>query len=469
VWRRRTPSGRERATDFRDSIGGRFAPARAIRTSLSLLLATLVVLASALGGVARADKRDVPDYDSRGNPEADVDSWVLWIPRVALFPLYAANEYVLRRPLGMAFAHAERDRWSDAVAELFHFGKGGHSVAYPVAAFDLGLLPSVGVHYAHDDWFAAGNTLAIHATTWGPRWIDLATADRYALDKADSIAVRAELERGKDDLFFGLGPDVTSATRSRYGLERLEAELVFHRRLAEIAWLDAESGVRHTTFLDDACCDDPSLDERIARGELMAPPGYRERTTAGFARLDVALDTRRPRPEPGSGGFLRLHGRPSVDVHGRGAWLGYGGVAGGAIDLTGHRRTLTAQLVLDFTDPLSGALPFTEYPVLGGDAMPGFVTGWLTGRSTAAAQLGYTWPIWLGLDARARFSAGNAFGDHLSGLAPRKLRMSGDIGLTTATGRDPGFDLLLGVGTETFEQGSHITSVRIAIGSRRDM
>lgn len=429
----------------------------------------LVALAATLGGVARADKREVPDYDGRGNPEASVDSWLLWIPRVVLFPLYAANEYVMRRPVGAALQHVERDRWTDALAGMFQFGKGGHSTLYPVAAFDLGLSPSVGLHYARDDWFTGGNTLAIHAATWGPRYLDVAAADRYAIDAGDRIAIRAELERGKDDLFFGIGPDVSRRTRSRYGLQRVEGELAYHRRFDETAWLDAESGVRHTAFLDDTCCGDPSLDQRIARGELMAPPGYREATTAGFARLDLALDTRRPRPEPGDGGFLRLHGQPSVDVHGRGAWLGYGGVLGGALDLTGHRRTLTAQLALDFADPLSGTLPFTEYPVLGGDVLPGFVAGWLTGRSTAAAQLGYCWPIWLGLDARARFSVGNAFGDHLAGLAARKLRMSGDIGLTTASGHHPGFDLLFGVGTETFEQGSHVTSVRIAIGSRRDI
>jgi hypothetical protein len=39
----------------------------------------------------------------------------------------------------------------------------------------------------------------------------------------------------------------------------------------------------------------------------------------------------------------------------------------------------------------------------------------------------------------------------------------------TASGCDSGLERLLGVGTETFEQGSHITSVRIAIGSRRDL
>ena len=48
----------------------------------------------------RADpKREVPDYDGRGNVDAKADRW-LWIPRIALLPLYVVNESLLRRPVG---------------------------------------------------------------------------------------------------------------------------------------------------------------------------------------------------------------------------------------------------------------------------------------------------------------------------------------------------------------------------------
>jgi hypothetical protein len=114
-----------------------------------------------------------------------------------------------------------------------------------------------------------------------------------------------------------------------------------------------------------------------------------------------------------------------------------------------------------------GAIPFTEYPSLGGELMPGFVTGWMTDRSTAAAQLGYSWPVWLGLDAQARFTIGNAFGEHLDGLAANKLRLSGDLGFMTSAALDQGFEMLLGFGSETFEQGGKITTVRVTVGSRR--
>jgi hypothetical protein len=99
--------------------------------------------------------------------------------------------------------------------------------------------------------------------------------------------------------------------------------------------------------------------------------------------------------------------------------------------------------------------------------MPGFLPEWLTGRSIAAAQLGYSWPVWLGVDARTRVTAGNAFGGHLDGFAPRRLRLSGDVGLTTSNDPDNGLELLVGLGTETFEQGASVTSVRVTLGLRR--
>jgi hypothetical protein len=93
--------------------------------------------------------------------------------------------------------------------------------------------------------------------------------------------------------------------------------------------------------------------------------------------------------------------------------------------------------------------------------------GWPTGRSVAVAQIAYSWPVWLGLDAQTRFAIGNAFGARLDGIAPGKLRMSGDFGFTTSTQHDQGFELLVGLGSETFDQGAGITSVRVTLGSRR--
>jgi len=464
---------RSRTVPRGDPAGGGLATVGIIhpqpRYLYAALGAALAGFTANLGGVAQADpKRDVPDYDGRGNPDADAESWALWIPRVVLAPLYLVNEYVLRRPLGAVVRHAERERWADEVAQVFTFGDHNQNLIVPTALYDFGLLPSVGFYYAGDDVVATGNALRLHAATWGPKWINATAADRYAIDAADRIQARFEFKRSEDNLFFGIGPDVTGDARSRYGLERTEGSLGYRRTLSTESRFDIEAGVHRIAFIEGECCGDPSLDSRVAAGEVMAPAGYRTPYSSAFARVDLTLDSRRPRPDDGSGGYLHLKAWPSVELGEPRSWIGYGGVAGAALDLTGHRRTLRAQLALDFVDPMTGgAVPFTEYPMLGGELMPGFVQGWLTDRSTAAAQLGYSWPVWLGFDAQARFTVGDAFGAQLDGFALRRLRMSGDFGFATSTAHDQGFELLVGVGTDTFEQGASISSVRVALGSRR--
>jgi len=419
--------------------------------------------------VAHADpKREVPDYDGRGNPDAEGGSWPLWIPRVVLSPLYVVNEFVLRRPLGALVRHAERERWADTVVNLFTFGKGGRNVMFPTALFDFGLLPSVGFYYAGVDVFATGNTMSFHAATWGPKWVNVTMADRYTIDPEDSVQARFELKRSVDNLFFGIGPDITSDGRSRYGLGRVEGSLRYRRGVPSHSHVDVEAGVHRFNFIEGNCCDDPSLDQRLSRREVERPPGYRETYSSAFAKLETTFETRRPRPEPGGGLFAHAMVQPSFDLENARSWIAYGGSAGAAVDLTGHRRTLRFQLGFDFVDSMSGdTIPFIEYPMLGGVGMPGFLPGWMTDRSTAVAQLGYSWPIWLGLDAQTRLSIGNAFGEHLDGFAARRLRLSGDVGFSTSSGYDQGFEVLVGVGTETFEQGAGITSVRVTLGSRR--
>jgi hypothetical protein len=437
-----------------------------IRTSRTILGVLAAIAAGA--AVSHADpKREVPDYDGRGNPDADAGSWALWIPRVALSPLYLTNEYLLRRPLGALVRKAERDRWADSFVQLFTFGEGGKNLLVPTALFDFGLLPSVGFYYAGDDFIAPGNTLRIHGATWGSRWINATVGDRYALSASESLQARVEFRRSAENLFVGIGPDAVSGTRSRFGLQRIDGSVRYRRRFGESRF-DVETGIQRLAFLAGDCCHDPSLDTRIASGEVMAPPGYRDPYATVYGRVGLSLDSRRPRPEPGDGVYMQLTARPSVDMEGSRSWIEYGGVAGGALDLTGYRRTLRLQVALDFVDDMTGGpVPFTEYAAFDRELLPGFLPGWLIGKSAATAQLGYSWPVWLGLDAQARFTMGNAFGARLDGFAADKLRMSGDFGFTTSPALDQGFELRLGVGTETFEQGAAITSVRVIVGSRR--
>jgi hypothetical protein len=434
--------------------------------------AAALALALALGAarIASADpKRPAPDYDGRGNEDADDGSWALWIPRVVLSPLYLVNEYVLRRPIGALIEVAERDRWIETVSDAFTFGPDNNYLLAPTALFDFGLSPSVGLYFSGDNTFAAGNSIRLHAATWGVRQITATALDRYTWNGGRStLSARVDFNRTQDSLFLGLGPDVTEATRSRYGLRRLDSHVSFKQRLTGESGFSVYGGVRTLGVRDGECCGDPALADRIADGSVMAPPGYGGDYTTIYQRANLTLDTRKPRPAPATGGYVSGTGETSFDVRNARSWIRYGGVLGGIIDVDGHQHAVGLKLSVDLVDQMQGdVVPFTDLPSLGSDMMPGFVDGWMIGQSTTAAQLSYTWPVAVWLDGEARLSAGNAFGDHLAGFALDKLRLSGDFGVTSIGARDQGLELLFGLGTETIEHGEHITSVRLTVGSRR--
>jgi hypothetical protein len=388
---------------------------------------------------------------------------------VALSPLYLVSEYVVRRPLGGLVTIAERHHWVNAVSDFFMFGPRNNYVVVPTALFDFGLLPSVGFYFAGDGAWAAGNSIRLHAATWGADWINATARDRMSWNGGTTaLGARVDFKREADLLFFGIGPDVTTATRSRYGLQRFDAGLTFEQQLFGESALALSSGVRAIAYRAGDCCADPSLDARIADGSLAMPPGYGVNYTTLYQRAELALDSRAPRPASATGGYLQIHAETDIDVRNDRSWIEYGAVVGAALDLQSRQRAVKVQLAVDYADPLRGdAVPFNELASLGGSLMPGFVAGWMTGRSTVAAQLGYSWPVWMWLDGQARFSMGNAFGSHLGGLSGDKLRLSADLGLISVGKRDQGFELLFGLGTETLDQGAGITSVRLSFGSRK--
>ena len=425
------------------------------------------VLLVALAGTASAEpKRDVPDYDGRGNPDAKPDD-ALWLPRVLLSPLYFVHEYVVRRPLGALVSTAEREHWVD---RFIYLGPNHDVYWFPTFLYDFGMLPSAGLSL-HDRRFGVrNNSLHLHAATWGPSWLAAHAEDRYTWDDGKfAEATRVEFSRRSDNLFFGVGPDVTNATRARYGLQRFDATQTLARKLVHESALSITAGVRASALRGGTAWGDPALSDLIASGATTMPPGYDQSHLTVYERASLRLDSRAPRPATSTGVYLELHGEDHVDVHTSDAWLRYGGEAGVAVDLY-KQRTIRVYAATELVDPLGpmSDVPFYELAQLGGDdSMSAFLLGWMNGRSTATGGVAYTWPVWTWLDGQLRLSAGNAFGQHLSGFAPAKLRLSADLGMASNFARDAGLQLLLGVGTETFEQGGRITSVRLALGSRR--
>jgi hypothetical protein len=433
-----------------------------------MYLSTLVfALLASTSARADSEKRPVPDYDGRGNTDAQVHRKWSWIPRVLLWPAFAVNEYVLRRPLGWLVTTAERDRWLDTAVDAFSFGPRHDILLFPIVEYEWGFRTNAGFYYPGDNLFTRDNSIRIEAATGGVDYWSVTALDRYALDARTSVSTRFDFKRHSDILFFGLGPRVSDATRSRYGIQQLDLHTSLKQQRFGESWLELSAGARTVKYRNADCCGtDLTLDQRIANGTLATPPGYKVPYNVMYERAQIFLDSRPPRPAPGTGVYLRLNERYDFDISNDRGWIEYGGAVGGALDLDDQQRTLRLQAAVDFVDPIAGETPFNELAGLGSDLMPGFVGGWMLGRSTFATQLAYTWPITVWFDGEARASAGNAFDEHLQGLAPGLLRLSGDFGLTTSGQRDQGLEIVIGAGTEPIGDGFHITSVRLAIGSR---
>jgi hypothetical protein len=96
--------------------------------------------------------------------------------------------------------------------------------------------------------------------------------------------------------------------------------------------------------------------------------------------------------------------------------------------------------------------------------MPAYFAGRLVDRSAAAATASYAWPIAPWLDGRLEVALGNVFGTRLAQLDARLLRLSGAFGLSIAGMTDPPLEFLVGFGTETFDHGSQMDSIRVMLG-----
>lgn len=433
----------------------------------STIAAALAVLA--LASSARADdKRPLPDYDGRGSkPTTPGDAAIVTV-RVLTSPAYFVSEYVVRRPIGALIAGAERAGLPGLFYDFFTFGPDHKAGIVPTAYVDFGFRPSVGVYAFWDDAFAAGHDLRLHASTWGADWLAGSISERVRLSKdpLDRFVVDASALRRPDYAFYGLGPRTLEGARSRYGMDTLAFGLGVDEHSWRASSFHASVGVKHADFHDGNFGSDPPLDALIASGALPAPPGYVRGYTAVRSSVAAALDTRRPRPAPGSGVRVEIDGEHASDLRQTASWVTYGAAAGGFLDLDDRGRVVSLSATARFVDPVGhGAIPFTELAMLGGTTMRGFYPGRMLDRSAATASLAYRWPIWVWLDGSMRVEAGNVFGEHLSGFAPKLLRMSGSIGVESVGSPDNSLQILFGVGSETFDQGAKIDSFRLAIGT----
>jgi hypothetical protein len=413
-------------------------------------------------------KRELPDYDGREPEPASVGDVLLAIPRAALSPLYVVSEYVIRRPLGFLVSEAERAQLPEGLYELFTFGPNHRAGVLPTAFFDFGFKPSVGLYLFWNDAFVPGHDLRLRAATGGEHWLAASFSERVRFGTRGALGFHVSGKRRADFAFFGTGPASLQTDRGRYGASILEAGADGEVTRSRAVRLEGGVGMRSVNFHPVEFEHKPTVEQRVAEGRYQLPPGYDTGYTVLYNRLLLAFDSRPRKPRSASGVRVELSAEQESDVrHAPGAgYLRYGAMLGGFYDLNDRGRVVSLSCAALFADPLADRpVPFTELVALGGSGpMRGFSPARLLDRSAAVATLHYRWPIWVWLDGSIQLAVGNVFGPHLAGLRPALLRFSGAIGVESGL-TDNSLEFLVGLGSETFEHGGQITSIRFVVGT----
>ena len=434
-------------------------------------MAALLLSALPSNVLADGPKRAVPSYDGRPPKTTTVGDVALWVPRILLSPLYLTSEYLVRRPLGAVIAAAERARVPSVLYDFFTFGPDHKAGVAPIAFVDFGFNPDVGVYAFWDDAFFDGNDLSLHAAAWSSHWLAGSLTERIRFRRDELLTFKVQASRRPDLTFYGLGPNTLERNISRYGRDLIDGRAMADLSLWGSNRLLAGMGIRSEELYHGHYGSDPSVEQSAAARVFVLPDGFGHGYTAEYNRLRLTLDSRPRDQSPGSGIRLELEGEQGSDVSSSPAsgWLRYAASLGGFYDLNERGRVISLVIAALFADPLgSEPIPFTELVSLGGDApLRGFYPGRLTDRSAAVAGLRYRWPIGPWLDGAIRAEVGNVFGVHLAQLSPGLMRFSGSIGLGTVGSTDESIEALVGFGTETFDHGAQIDSIRVVLGTNR--
>lgn len=435
----------------------------------AMLATTPTAAEEASAPSAAQQRRAIPNYDGRDKPMTPTEV-ALWVPRIVLFPAYVVSEYVIRRPLGYAITAAERAELPAALYDFFTFGPDHKAGIVPVAFVDFGFNPSVGFYSFWDDVGLRGHDLRLSASTWGADWLSGRITERFRFSAERSLTLTATAVRRPDYAYYGLGPATREADLSRFGADRFEARALFRSYYWGASSVESSLGYRGVSFRPGSYHHDLSVTERAASGSFPLPPGFDSGYRAAFSGIRLSLDSRARTGGSESGVRLEFESEQAANLDAARAsgWIRYGGSVGGFLDLDGNCRVVGLSLTALAADPLgTGPVPFTELVTLGGAAMmPGFRPGRLYGESALVATMRYSWPIWMWLDGSVQASVGNVYGAHWHGASWEKSRFSAALGFESNNSRDSIFQALVGFGTETFESGATVNSVRVVAGGR---
>lgn len=437
--------------------------------------------------LAPGEKREAQDYEGRPRVTTTGED-LLWIPRVALFPLYVVSDFVIRRPLGAITMAIDDTGFIAKVEDIFTFGPRNNVGIIPTAFYAFGFRPSIGVYHFYDDFLVKDNQLRASFATGGEKYFTARVVDRIPIKVfVDEHGVRdaryrLHLEVGgivrPDYLFYGVGWRAAYADESGYEQRSVGGGVRLHIEPRPANFVEAWTTLRHHEFTNGECpsypedCGTRPISLAVTEGRYPLPAGF-----GGYDAFKVGargvVDSRPPRPRGGSGVVAEARVELGVDVAGHGEWARMGATMGGHLDLTGTRRVLGLLLDARLIEPFStdSRVPFTELigagrtdGVLDGDLLRGFAPGRLLGESSVTASLEYSWPIWSFVDASLQAQVGNVFGREFEDFEFERLRFSFVGGFRSPDQRDHGLNLLVGFGTKPFVDGGAPDTLRFLVG-----
>ena len=371
-----------------------------------------------------------PTTTVAATPIREAGSWALWIPRVVLSPFYAVNEYVMRRPIGAFVTHAEREHWADTVERRVHVRPAGQQRHLPDRA--VRLRPAAERRrllrrrrLSSRRTTRCGSTSRPGARRGSTRPPPIAT--RSTRHDVVAGALRLQALRGQPVLRHRprRAPQhdrrATASSASR-------AASSYRHAIASESQLTRRGGVHRISFVDGDCCSNPVGRRSASPPACIAlPPGYGETYTTAFAR-------RRPRARlaraAAGAGQRRLPARarqPELRPPRR-SLVDRSTAASSAARSISPATSACSRCSsrVDFVDPMHGRRrsrsPSTRCSAA--SSWPGFVPGWMTGRSTAAAQLGYRGRSGSGSTRRRGSRSATRSASTSTGSRPSKLRMS---------------------------------------------
>jgi len=418
------------------------------------------------------ERREIPVYNEGSEDSISLKDIALFPFRVALYPAYLVTDYGIRRPIGALVTAAEKGKWYNHYVDFFSFFPYEHELGvFPNFFYEFGFRPTIGVHAYLRNFPNKKHLPELWVTTGGSDWTAFRFQDTYTIKRNDSKLIFNASKIDRPDLiFYGVGADTVKEAASRYSLGSNEVILTYEKLFFGESCVFLKAIYFNRELKDGKCCSDINISEAASKGLYSIPNGFNSKYKVFAPRIELELGQRLTRPEEWYGGRIMAFGQYNKRIdRSDGNWTHYGGSLVGFKRIDNRHRIFTLSLSASFVEKKGEIdIPFHELPANDGrDSFLGFKRRRIIGDSIISSSFEYKWPIWAYSDGILHYSVGNSFGSNLNGFDFGRLKQSIAFGLRQTASSGPQFNFLIGLGSNTFDQGGDFKEGRFVIGGGR--